>query len=491
MVNRIFVERKPAYANEARALCAEIRDFLGIAEIENVRIINRYDIEGRAGGRAGKSVSPPCFPSRRSTTCWKVCRRPTARFSPPVSARPVRPARRFRFAVRAVRFRRRPSARPLGEGVSAGGRAVRRAGRGRQKHVINPRRQPRGFPLRSPTRWPPRRPRACGCGADRGLHHDGRRCARLACRFARAGDGRRRPLRFCRDYFRQERRDPTMTELRMIDTYWSDHCRHTTFSTVIDEVTAENDAVARAYDRYLKVRAELGRTKPVTLMDIATLAAKYLKRQGILKNLDESDEINACLKSTWRSTAEPSRGCCCSKTKRITTRPKSSRSAARHHRRPIPHPLSGRASTYIGRCASPAAATRCCRCPKRCAASCRSAKSPFRLRRGYSSYGNQIGLATGVVDELYHDGYVASIWNWARSSARAGGERRPPYARAGGRRRAHRRPYRPRRLRRRDRLVQIAQRLLHRGVRRGGAEGQRARGSASCKGCSATRAVRS
>lgn len=85
-----------------------------------------------------------------------------------------------------------------------------------------------------------------------------------------------------------------ITEIRMIDTYWSDHCRHTTFLTTIDSVRFEDALLQQAYERYLKAREELGRTKPVNLMDIGTLAGRYLGAKGLLPKLDESEEINAC-----------------------------------------------------------------------------------------------------------------------------------------------------------------------------------------------------
>ena len=100
--------------------------------------------------------------------------------------------------------------------------------------------------------------------------------------------------KFCQNYFKSENRNPTITEIRMIDTYWSDHCRHTTFLTVIDDVTFEDELIQKTYDEYLETRRSLGRTKPVCLMDIATIAVKALKKQGKLDKLDESEEINAC-----------------------------------------------------------------------------------------------------------------------------------------------------------------------------------------------------
>ena len=102
-------------------------------------------------------------------------------------------------------------------------------------------------------------------------------------------------LQFCRAHFTEEQRDPTITEIKVIDTYWSDHCRHTTFGTQLDDVQIDDATVQAAFDKYLEMRHELGRdAKPVCLMDMGTIGAKWLKKNGILKNLDESEEINAC-----------------------------------------------------------------------------------------------------------------------------------------------------------------------------------------------------
>ena len=102
-------------------------------------------------------------------------------------------------------------------------------------------------------------------------------------------------LAFCQKYFQSERRDPTLTEIRMIDTYWSDHCRHTTFLTEFTDVRFDDARVEKAYGRYLEIRAALRRSdRPVTLMDMATVGARYLKLTGALTDLDESEEINAC-----------------------------------------------------------------------------------------------------------------------------------------------------------------------------------------------------
>ena len=107
-------------------------------------------------------------------------------------------------------------------------------------------------------------------------------------------------LKFLQAYFRdEEKRDPTITEIRVVDTYWSDHCRHTTFSTHLDKIVIHDPEVQAAYEEYLSARVavygeEKAAARPQTLMDIATIGAKYLKKQGKLPELDESEEINAC-----------------------------------------------------------------------------------------------------------------------------------------------------------------------------------------------------
>ena len=103
-------------------------------------------------------------------------------------------------------------------------------------------------------------------------------------------------IKFCQSYFKnEEHRNPTITEIRMIDTYWSDHCRHTTFLTNIKAVNIPTSYIKDTYDLYINVREELGRTnKPLTLMDLATIGARKLKADGLMPDLDESEEINAC-----------------------------------------------------------------------------------------------------------------------------------------------------------------------------------------------------
>ena len=216
-------------------------------------------------------------------------------------------------------------------------------------------------------------------------------------------------IAFCRAYFEQEQRDPTITEIRMIDTYWSDHCRHTTFGTVIDDVKFEDKLLEDAYNDYLATRKELGRTKPVCLMDIATLAVRYLKKTGKLNKLDESEEINACtvkIDVEVDGKTEPWLLLFKNETHNHPTEIEPFGGAATCIGGAIRDPLSGRSYVYGAMRLTGAADPTVPVCdtipgklPQR--------KIVTTAANGYSSYGNQIGLATGIVDELYHPGYAA------------------------------------------------------------------------------------
>ena len=216
-------------------------------------------------------------------------------------------------------------------------------------------------------------------------------------------------ISFCQEYFKNEKRDPTITEIRMIDTYWSDHCRHTTFLTTIDNVKFEDELLEKSYNEYIETRKKLGRTKPVNLMDIGTLAAKYLKSVGKLDKLDESEEINACtvkIEVEADGKKEPWLLLFKNETHNHPTEIEPFGGAATCIGGAIRDPLSGRSYVYAAMRVTGAAD------PTKPVSETLKGKLPQRkivttAAAGYSSYGNQIGLATGMVDELYHDGYAA------------------------------------------------------------------------------------
>ncbi|MBO4229729.1 MAG: phosphoribosylformylglycinamidine synthase [Clostridia bacterium] len=217
-------------------------------------------------------------------------------------------------------------------------------------------------------------------------------------------------MKFCQAYFRdEEKRDPTITEIRVLDTYWSDHCRHTTFLTAIDSVRFEDTVLQDAYESYLKARRELNRTKPQTLMDLGTIAAKILKKEGRLEGLDESEEINACTVKIKVSVDEKEEDWLLlfkNETHNHPTEIEPFGGAATCIGGAIRDPLSGRSYVFAAMRVTgaadptvPLSETIPGKLPQK--------KIVTTAAAGYSSYGNQIGLATGMVDELYHPGYAA------------------------------------------------------------------------------------
>ncbi|MBQ3116107.1 MAG: phosphoribosylformylglycinamidine synthase [Clostridia bacterium] len=216
-------------------------------------------------------------------------------------------------------------------------------------------------------------------------------------------------LKFLQSYFVKEDRDPTITEIKMIDTYWSDHCRHTTFLTTIQSVEFEDQLAQQIYQDYVDTRKSLNRTKPINLMDLATIATRYHKKTGALPKIDESEEINACTvkikvnvggeEQDWLLLFK-------NETHNHPTEIEPFGGAATCIGGAIRDPLSGRSYVYAamrvtgaGNPLKPLNETIPGKLPQR--------KIVTTAASGYSSYGNQIGLATGMVDEIYHDGYVA------------------------------------------------------------------------------------
>ena len=222
-------------------------------------------------------------------------------------------------------------------------------------------------------------------------------------------------IEFVQGYFKnEEKRDCTMTELRVLDTYWSDHCRHTTFETVIDSVEFKLDTLQEqlqaSYERYLKLREEVhGNRKDKTLMDMATIAGKYLRKNGKLDDLEVSDEINACsveVKVDVNGVDEDWLLMFKNETHNHPTEIEPFGGASTCIGGAIRDPLSGRSYVYqamritgAGDITKPISETLEHKLPQ--------SKISKQAAHGYSSYGNQIGLATTFVEEVYDDGFVA------------------------------------------------------------------------------------
>jgi len=219
---------------------------------------------------------------------------------------------------------------------------------------------------------------------------------------------------FCQEYFQKEKRDPSMTEIKVIDTYWSDHCRHTTFNTIIEKIDWDDRTpgyIKKAYEQYLKIREEVYKDseKPITLMDLATVFPKKMRKDGKINDLEVSEEINACsveVDVSCKNGTEKYLLMFKNETHNHPTEIEPFGGAATCLGGAIRDPLSGRAYVYQAMRVTGAADPRT---PVE-----KSIKGKLPQRKittlaagGYSSYGNQIGLATGIVNEHYDDDFVA------------------------------------------------------------------------------------
>ena len=407
MVYRVYVEKKKELAHEANALTQEIREFLGITSLKSVRLINRYDAE---------NIEKSLFDYAKKTV-----------FSEPqldlVSEE--LPEGKFVFAVEFLpgQFdQRADSAAQCIQIISCGDRPIIRTAKVYvldgdlteeevkeiKNFVINPveaREALLELPETLNVKYEiPESVKTLDGFID--LKKKGLKEFVSAYGLAMDEDD----IAFCQKYFKKENRNPTITEIRMIDTYWSDHCRHTTFSTIIDDAKFEDRLIEKAYEEYLALREKLGRTKkPICLMDLATIAVKELKKQGKLEKLDESEEINACtVKVDIEVDGKPEKWLLLFKneTHNHPTEIEPFGGAATCIGGAIRDPLSGRSYVYGAMRVTGAAN------PLKPIKETIKGKLPQRkivttAAAGYSSYGNQIGLATGIVDEIYHDGYAA------------------------------------------------------------------------------------
>ena len=407
MVYRVYVEKKAELAGEAKSALSDIRGLLGITSLENIRVLNRYDVE---------NIEAALFESCKGTV-----------FSEPqldIVTSDLENDGAYVFAVEYLpgQFdQRADSAAQCIQIISEGERPVVRTAKiyrlyGNlseediariKKYVINPV-ECREASMELPTTLKPVYEIPTEVATlDGFIDLDKEGLAAMIRDMGLAMD--EGDIAFCQDYFKTEGRNPTITEIKMIDTYWSDHCRHTTFNTTIDSVTFEDELLSKAYDEYIATRKALGRTKPINLMDIGTLAGKALKKAGKLAKLDESEEINACtvkIEVEIDGKKEPWLLLFKNETHNHPTEIEPFGGAATCIGGAIRDPLSGRSYVYAAMRITggsnplvPVSETIPGKLPQR--------KIVTTAAAGYSSYGNQIGLATGQVDELYHDGYMA------------------------------------------------------------------------------------
>ena len=412
MVYRVYVEKKPEQTHEADGLLREIQDFLQIKALDSVRVLNRYDAENLTKELFDYAVSTVFSEPQVDNVSFEV---PTGSVVFAVEPLPGQFDQRADSAAQCIQILgqcERPIIRSAKvyvlEGKLSDGEiaAIR-------KHVINPvecREAELTLPETLKVEYA--LPQSVAT-VDGFITMSEPELAQLLDKLGLAMD--LDDLKFLQNYFRDdEHRDPTITEIRVVDTYWSDHCRHTTFSTILDDVKIDDPAVQAAYERYLAARVEVygeekAAKRPQTLMDIATIGAKTLKKRGLLPELDESEEINACsIHVTAKVNGEEQDWLLMFKneTHNHPTEIEPFGGAATCIGGCIRDPLSGRAYVHQAMRVTGAAD------PRRSLSETIPGKLPQRklcqtAAAGYSSYGNQIGLATGHVAEIYHDGFVA------------------------------------------------------------------------------------
>lgn len=434
---RIYVERKDGFQNEAARLFSEIREFLGIAGVNGVRFLNRYDVENVSDSVA-KIAATRIFSEPQSDFCilsevpvkddetviiWE--------YLPGQYDQRADSAQQCLLLLReglskTTQVGSKPPIVRCAKMLILSGKVSAEDVKKIENYVINPvdsRLADVQIPetLEMKVAEPGDIPVVEGfISFDAEALDAYRKKMGLAMDFA--------DIKFLQDYFKKEQRNPTEAEVRVLDTYWSDHCRHTTFSTELKDIVIEegpySELFTKSLENYKAMRADLyaGKDKPVTLMDMATIGAKYLRKAGKLQDLEVSDENNACsiyidVHYTTDAQGNPIEKKSEGSTERWLLMFKNET-----HNHPteiepfggaatciggaIRDPLSGRSWVYqsmrITGAADPTVPLE-----KTLSGKLPQVKLVREAAQGFSSYGNQIGLTTGQVTELYHPGYVA------------------------------------------------------------------------------------
>ncbi|MDO4500110.1 MAG: phosphoribosylformylglycinamidine synthase [Erysipelotrichaceae bacterium] len=414
MVYRIYSEKKPGFAPEAESLLSELHSFLGIKSVKNVRILNRYDVEDIEKDLFDRAVTT-VFSEPPVDNVYENIDLSEADKWLAVEALPGQFDQRADSAAQCIQLlsqKERPIVRHAkiygfaGEITDEEMSAI-------SHYLINPvetREASLDLPetLHQEYAIPSKVETVTGF-----INMDKDELNNLLDKLGLAMDID--DLLFLQKYFKEdEQRDPTITEIRVVDTYWSDHCRHTTFSTHLDEIEIEDEKDKAAYERYLNYRVEVygeekASKRPKTLMDLATIGAKTLKKRGLTPEIDSSEEINACSINVVADVDGKDEDWLLmfkNETHNHPTEIEPFGGAATCIGGCIRDPLSGRvyvhqAMRFTGG-GDPTVSLKDTipgKLPQR--------KIAQRAAAGYSSYGNQIGLATGHVAEVYHEGYVA------------------------------------------------------------------------------------
>ncbi|MCC8123554.1 MAG: phosphoribosylformylglycinamidine synthase [Oscillospiraceae bacterium] len=415
-VFRCYVEKKPGFDVDAQGVYQECKELLGIGGITGVRLFRRYDLEGLETetyqAARGTVLSEPQVDEIYDDMLPELRQPHSVLAIEPLPGQYDQRADSCAQCIQMMTGGARPVVRTANIYVLEGDLTAEELDAVRA-YLLNPvdsrvakQEKPDTLAVEAPEPAPVQKVEGF-CKMKEGALRELRGEYRLAMDVA--------DLRFLQQYFKEEeKRDPTVTELRVVDTYWSDHCRHTTFLTRIDALTTDDREVDQTYRGYLSLRQEVygpdaDETHPQCLMDIATIAAKVLKRRGLLPNLDASDEVNACsVKVQVNVDGAPEDWLLMFKneTHNHPTEIEPFGGAATCIGGAIRDPLSGRAYVYqamrlsgSGDLRDPISETLEGKLPQR--------KIAAEAAAGYSSYGNQIGVATGIVNELYHRGYIA------------------------------------------------------------------------------------
>ena len=415
-VRRIFVEKKPGFDVEARSLYRDLKDNLGIGSLKKVRIINRYDIEGISDAeyREGREV---IF---AEPTVDEVVNE-VMDFSPEdrilaIEYLPGQYDQRADSAAQCIQIlahRERPEVR-VAKLIVFTGDISEIEYQKIKNYCINPleshdasleKPQSLALEVLSPNDVPE-------IDGFINMAESDLETLRKELGLAMSLED----LSFCQQYYREtESRNPTLTEIRVLDTYWSDHCRHTTFLTKIQSVEIKDgpyaEAIRTAYHSYLESRKYLydNDSREITLMDLATIAMKEFRKRGLLDDLEESDEINACsITVTAMVNGAPEEWLVMFKneTHNHPTEIEPFGGAATCLGGAIRDPLSGRSYVYHAMRVTGSADPRA-RIDDTLPGKLPQRKITTGSAAGFSSYGNQIGLATGQVAEVYDPGFVA------------------------------------------------------------------------------------
>ena len=412
MVYRVYVEKKQGQTHEAQGLLRDIQEFLGIGSLTGLRVLNRYDAENIEKELFDAAVNTVFSEPQVDDVSFELPQGDVVFAVEPLPGQYDQRADSAAQCIQIISQGNRPTIRTAKVYVLSGAPSEDELA-AIKKYVINAV-ESREASLELPQTLAIDYTIPQTVATVEGFTAmDEEALGALLDKLGLAMD--LDDLKFLQAYFRdQEHRDPTITEIRVVDTYWSDHCRHTTFSTHLDNIVIHDPAVQKAYEQYLAARVEVygeekAAARPQTLMDIATIGAKTLKKRGLLPELDESEEINACsihVTATVNGEDQDWLLMFKNETHNHPTEIEPFGGAATCIGGCIRDPLSGRAYVHQAMRVTGAAD------PRTSLQDTLPGKLPQRklcqtAAAGYSSYGNQIGLATGHVAELYHEGFVA------------------------------------------------------------------------------------